>query len=87
MSENPIERGGHPEDGMSRRSVLKKGAMVVGGAAFAVPAIQTISMSRAAAQSTSGGGGGGGGGGGATGSDPGHGHGYGHDPHHHKPWW
>jgi hypothetical protein len=83
VSENAIEPGGHPEDGVSRRSVLKKGAMVVGGAAFAVPAVQTISMSHAAAQSASGGGGGGGGIGGATGSDPGHGH----DPGHHKPRW
>jgi hypothetical protein len=58
VSENPIEAGGHQEDGVSRRSVLKRGAMVVGGAAFAVPAVQTISMSRAAAQSASGGGGG-----------------------------
>jgi hypothetical protein len=84
VSENLNEQDGHPEDGMSRRSVLKKGAMVVGGAAFAVPAIQTISMSRAAAQSPSGGGGGGGGGG-PAGSDPSHG--YHHNPGHHKPWW
>jgi len=81
-----MEPGGRPEDGVSRRSVLKKGAMVVGGAAFAVPAIQTISMSRAAAQTASGGGGGGGGGG-IGGARPEPGHGYGHGPGHHKPWW
>jgi len=80
VNEHPIEQSGPSEPGVSRRSVLKKGAIVVGGAAFAVPAVQTISMSRAAAQNPSGGGGGGNGGnGGPTGDD--------HHHHHHKPWW
>jgi hypothetical protein len=39
---------------VTRRDVLKKGA-IVGGAAFAIPVVQTISMSRASAQAASGG--------------------------------
>ena len=41
------------EDGFSRRDALKKGALI-GGAAFVIPVIGTISMSRASAQTTSG---------------------------------
>ncbi len=38
---------------ISRRSAIKKGA-AVGAAAFVIPAISTVSMSRASAQATSG---------------------------------
>jgi hypothetical protein len=40
------------DTGVTRREVLKKGA-IVGSAAFAIPVVQTISMSRATAQSPS----------------------------------
>ena len=41
------------EHGVSRRDALKKGALI-GTAAFVIPVVATISMSRASAQTTSG---------------------------------
>ena len=84
MSETPDEPGGQGSSDVSRRSVLKKGALV-GGAAFMIPAVQTISMSRASAQNASGGGGGGGIGGGGGYGWGGWGNGGDHGPHHHRP--
>jgi hypothetical protein len=54
VSENPNDHVEKDPSGVTRRSVLRKGA-IVGGAAFMVPAVQSISMSRASAQSPSGG--------------------------------
>ncbi len=79
MSESAMGPGERSSSGISRRDMLKRGA-VVGGAAFMVPAVQSISMSRASAQTTSGGGGGGGAAGTSGGSNnPYH--------HHHHHWW
>jgi hypothetical protein len=73
MSEGSNGRQARGSSGISRRDALKRGA-VIGGAAFVVPAVQSISMSRAAAQTPSGGGGGG--------ITPGSDH-----HHHHHHWW
>jgi hypothetical protein len=80
MSENAMDPDEQSSSGISRRDVLRRGA-IVGGAAFMVPAVQSISMSRAAAQTTSVGGGGGGGAPAPGNSgDP-------HHRHHHHHWW
>ena len=42
------------DGGISRRDALKRGAVIGGAAAFAIPVIGTISMSQASAQTTSG---------------------------------
>lgn len=80
MSESAMSPEERPGSGISRRDVLKRGA-VVGGAAFVIPAVQSISMSRATAQTTSGGGGTKG-----SGAPPSHsGSPYHRHQHHH--WW
>ena len=54
---NGNDRGGNGDDrGLTRRDALKKGALI-GGAAFVIPVVGSISMSSASAQSPSGGGG------------------------------
>jgi hypothetical protein len=52
--------------GITRRDVLKRGAVAGGAVLWAVPVVQVIGMSASHAAAASGGGGGGGGGGGTT---------------------
>ncbi len=59
-----------PPRGVSRRDLLKRGAIVGVAAAWTVPIIEVVSMTPAHADTPSAPGGGGGGGGGGLGVDP-----------------